>query len=157
MTAIRDLMAYYAANPSRMTSGENVAHDIEAAIATDGAKVERYKAEIEDLRTEYRSAIETIRIREDDIDELTAKAERYEAALRACWDEYEELMPDALYDQVREVLGIRVFRAAIAADTPPGDRGGKLGHGYCRYGHDILTRARCRYGHAQPTESEERS
>lgn len=25
--------------------------------------------------------------------------------------------------------------------------GGRMNHGYCRYGHDILLRSRCRYGH----------
>lgn len=37
--------------------------------------------------------------------------DRLEAALRACWDEYHELMPDALHEQVKKALGIREFTA----------------------------------------------
>lgn len=29
----------------------------------------------------------------------------------------------------------------------PEERDGWFGHGFCRYGHDILLRGRCRYGH----------
>ena len=38
------------------------------------------------------------------------------AALQACWDEYNELMPDALYEQVKTALGIRVFTARNDGD-----------------------------------------
>lgn len=38
-----------------------------------------------------------------------ARNERLTAALQACWDEYEELMPDALREQAKVALGIREF------------------------------------------------
>jgi hypothetical protein len=37
-------------------------------------------------------------------------------ALQACWDEYHELMPDALYEQVKAALAIRVFTAELGTD-----------------------------------------
>ena len=40
------------------------------------------------------------------------RAERIKKALQGCWDEYQELMPERLYDRVREALALRVFTAA---------------------------------------------
>lgn len=34
-------------------------------------------------------------------------------ALRAVWDEYSELMPDELHDQVKKALGIREFHGVM--------------------------------------------
>lgn len=55
-----------------------------------------------------------IRGLQDEGDELLA-------ALQACWDEYHELMPDALYEQVKKALGIKVFTARVdGADNADG-------------------------------------
>ena len=45
--------------------------------------------------------------------ELVEADKLREEALQACWDEYSELMPDALYKQVKEALGLRIFEATL--------------------------------------------
>lgn len=47
------------------------------------------------------------------IDMLNVELDRQHTALRACWDEYHELMPDDLHEQVKTALGIREFEARL--------------------------------------------
>ena len=46
-------------------------------------------------------------------EEHLKRADRLESALRGCWEEYHELMPDALYQQVKTALGLRIFEARL--------------------------------------------
>lgn len=48
---------------------------------------------------------------------LIADTVAVRAALQACWDEYHELMPDALYEQVKAALAVRVFTATPIPQT----------------------------------------
>jgi hypothetical protein len=59
----------------------------------------------------------TIRVLQRRVADLEVENERVKAALQACWDEYHELMPDDLYEQVKQVLDIRVFEGRIS--DPP--------------------------------------
>lgn len=47
-----------------------------------------------------------------------------ERALRACWDEYHEVMPEGLYEEVKAVLRIRVFEAKLGDQIDGTMRGG---------------------------------
>lgn len=52
---------------------------------------------------------------------LRNQRDRLAKALASCWDEYEELMPDALRDGVKAALGIREFTAVLADDGLPAE------------------------------------
>ena len=49
---------------------------------------------------------------------IEAEAGRLRDALQACWDAYEAVMPDHLYMQVEDALGLRVFHATSPEKEP---------------------------------------
>ena len=53
-------------------------------------------------------------------EDIEAESARLRAALRGCWDEYHELMPDGLFEQVKTALGIRIWEARPTAHNDGG-------------------------------------